>query len=59
MSGLYDKVREDAKFRLVEARKMGVGFKAPKQLKPAVVKPKAKSDKNVVRLVVHDSGLIQ
>jgi integrase len=55
MSDVYDRVREDAKFRLAEAKKAGTGFKVPKRLKPTAVKAKTKSDKNVVRLVVRDS----
>jgi hypothetical protein len=51
MSDLYDKVREDPKFRRAEARRMGVGFEVPKSLKTA----KAKSDRFVVRRVVRDS----
>jgi hypothetical protein len=55
MSDVYDRVREDAKFRLAEAKKAGTGFKVPKRLKSTAVKAKTKSDKNVVRLVVRDS----
>lgn len=46
MSDLYDKVRDDPKFRLAEAKKVGVGFKVPKRLENRIV----------VRRVVRDSG---
>jgi integrase len=49
MSDLYDKVREDVKFRRAGAKKMGVGFAVPKSLKAA----KTKADRIVVRRVVH------
>ena len=55
MSDLYDKVPGDEKFHLEEAKKPGIGFKAPKQLKPMTATPKAKSHKNVVQRVVQDS----
>jgi hypothetical protein len=51
MSDLYDKVRDDPKFRLAEAKKIGVGFKVPKSLKPTAVKPE---NRIVVRHVVRD-----
>ncbi|MGA8557713.1 MAG: tyrosine-type recombinase/integrase, partial [Candidatus Acidiferrales bacterium] len=47
MSDLYDKVREDPKFRRAEAKRMGVGFEVPKKLKADT-----KSDRIVVRRVV-------
>jgi hypothetical protein len=54
MSDRYDKIRDDAAFRLQQAKTMGVGFKLPKQLKQEI----AKSDKIVVRRVVRDSEAI-
>ena len=54
MSDLYDKVREDEKFRRGQAKKVGVGFVVPKSLKATKTKP----DKFVVRRVVRDSGEI-
>ena len=50
MSDLYDKVREDPKFRRAEAKRMGVGFVVPKKLKAA-----NEADRFVVRRVVRDS----
>jgi integrase len=52
MSDLYDKVRDDPKFRLAEAKKIGVGFEVPKNLKAAKTKP----ERFVVRRVVRDSS---
>jgi hypothetical protein len=54
MSDLYDKVREDPKFRRAGAKKMGVGFAVPKSLKAV----KTKSDKIVVRRVVRHAEAI-
>jgi hypothetical protein len=51
MSDRYDKVRDDTKFRLAQAKKMGVGFKLPKALKEEIKTPR----KFVVRDVVRDS----
>ena len=51
MSDRYDKVRDEPKFRLAQARKMGVGFKLPKALKEEIKTPR----KFVVRDVVRDS----
>lgn len=50
MSDRYDKVRDDAAFRLKQAKKMGVGFKLPKTLKPM-----QKRDKSAVQHTVRDS----
>lgn len=50
MSDRYDKVRDDPKFRVEQAKKMGVGFKPPKELKPQITKPR----KIVVLRVVRD-----
>lgn len=55
MSDLYDKVRDYPKFRLEEAKKAGIGFKTPKQLKPMAAKPKTESVRNVVQRVVPNS----
>jgi integrase len=49
MSGLYDRVRDDTKFRAAQAKKFGTGFTVPKRLKAAA---KTKRSKDVVRLVV-------
>jgi integrase len=54
MSDLYDKVREDVKFRRAGAKKMGVGFAVPKSLKAAKTKP----DRIVVHRVVRRSEAI-
>jgi hypothetical protein len=50
MSDRYDKVRDDPKFRLEQAKTMGIGFKLPKALKVEIAKPR----KIVVRHVVRD-----
>lgn len=51
MSDRYDKVRDDPKFRLAQAKTMGVGFKLPRGLRAEI----AKSRKLVVHHVVRDS----
>jgi integrase len=51
MSDRYDKVRDDPKFRLLQAKTMGIGFKLPKALNAEIIKPR----KFVVRRVVRDS----
>jgi hypothetical protein len=58
MSGLYDKVGEDPKFRFAEAKKIGVGFKVPKSLNPAVKAKSRPENRIVVRRVVRDSEAI-
>jgi integrase len=50
MSDRYDKVRDDPKFRLVQAKKMGIGFKLPRVLKEELKVP----HRFVVRHVVRD-----
>jgi integrase len=50
MSDRYDKVRDDPKFRLAQAKKMGIGFKLPRELKAEIKTPR----KFVVRRVVRD-----
>jgi integrase len=54
MSDRYDMVRDDAEFRRKQAEALGLGFKAPRQLKPEVTKPR----KIVVRRVVRDFELV-
>jgi integrase len=45
MSDRYDKVGEGAnvKFRRAQAKKMGIGFKLPKQLKPVEIRPRRRT----------------